>query len=669
MDPRTRWLVTGAGGQLATAFEALLEGDVMMLHEDAVDLRDARAVKAAVRGFVPDVILHTAAYTDVDGAEADEETAFAVNALGTRNLVEASRGTYTQVVSFSTDYVFDGAKGAPYVECDEPAPLSAYGRTKLAQEHETLAWVRGTVIRTAWLYSPWGRNFVKTILGAAREKAKAGEPLRVVDDQVGSPTYAAHLAAAVLQALRDGMGPGIYHMAGGRAVLVARAGGRGGRAGRPAGRGRADLDRRGRPPRTPAGVLRARQRARRALSAGLERRRAGGARRAARQRHDREGGIVRIVVTGGAGFIGSNFVRRLLREHSGDEIVVLDKLTYAGNLENLRDVAGDPRYRSCTATSATPRPWPALARGADAIVNFAAETHVDRSHHRPRRLHPHRRARHPRAARGGARARGGPLPAGLDRRGLRRRRRGLVGETDTLRPSSPYSASKAGADLLVLAYSTPTARRSSSRAAPTTTGRTSTPRSSSRCSSPTCSTDEPVPVYGDGRNVRDWIHVEDHCAALDLVLPRAPGEVYNVGGGNEVANIDLTRSASWACSSKATRSIRYGQRPARPRPALLGRLLASCGRLGWSPVVPFEDGLAATVAWYRDNRDWWRPIKSGELQALLRRAVPRALGASREGVGRRPGAGGAAGAARPFLVAVRALRPPRGRRAAARAAS
>jgi dTDP-4-dehydrorhamnose reductase len=214
VDPGTRWLVTGAGGQLATAFEALLEGDVMMLHEDAVDLRDARAVKAAVRGFVPDVILHTAAYTDVDGAEADEDTAFAVNALGTRNLIEASRGTYTQVVSISTDYVFDGTKGAPYVESDEPAPLNAYGRTKLAQERETLAWVRGTVIRTAWMYSPWGRNFVKTILGAAREKAKVGEPLRVVDDQVGSPTYAPYLAAAVLRALREGMGPGIYHMAG-----------------------------------------------------------------------------------------------------------------------------------------------------------------------------------------------------------------------------------------------------------------------------------------------------------------------------------------------------------------------------------------------------------------------------------------------------------------------
>ena len=216
----TRWFLTGSGGQLAAAFERLLDGEIFLAREDFLDLRDARAVTAAVRGFVPDIVLHTAAYTDVDGAESDEETAFAVNALGTRNLVEACRGTYTQLVSFSTDYVFDGKKGAPYVESDEPAPLGAYGRSKLAQERETLAWVRGTVVRTAWLFSPDGRNFVKTILAAARERAAARpddpEPLRVVDDQVGSPTFAGHLAEGVLAGLREErLGPGICHLAGG----------------------------------------------------------------------------------------------------------------------------------------------------------------------------------------------------------------------------------------------------------------------------------------------------------------------------------------------------------------------------------------------------------------------------------------------------------------------
>ncbi len=219
----TRWLLTGGGGQLATAFTSLLEGEVFVAREEALDLRDAAAVAAAVRAFRPDVVLHTAAYTDVDGAERDEKTAHAVNALGTRHIVAALRGTHAQLVSFSSDYVFDGHKGAPYVETDEPAPLSAYGRTKLAQERETLAWLHGTVIRTAWLYSATGRNFVKTILAAARERAAArpagqpAEPLRVVDDQVGSPTYAGHLAIAVVEALDAGLGPGIYHMAGGGA--------------------------------------------------------------------------------------------------------------------------------------------------------------------------------------------------------------------------------------------------------------------------------------------------------------------------------------------------------------------------------------------------------------------------------------------------------------------
>jgi dTDP-4-dehydrorhamnose reductase len=209
-----RWFVTGAGGQLAMAFTRVLEGEVFLSREDALDIRDAEAVRAAVHGFVPDVLLHTAAYTDVDGAEADPETAEAINVLGTRNLVAAVRGTHTTLVYFSSDYVFDGAKSSPYVESDATNPLSVYGRTKLAGEDEVLSWVRGIVVRTSWLFSDTGRNFVKTILAAGRTKAEAGEPLTVVDDQVGSPTYAGHLAAAVDEALKQGIAPGLYHMAG-----------------------------------------------------------------------------------------------------------------------------------------------------------------------------------------------------------------------------------------------------------------------------------------------------------------------------------------------------------------------------------------------------------------------------------------------------------------------
>jgi dTDP-4-dehydrorhamnose reductase len=209
-----RWFVTGAGGQLATAFAQILGGQVFLSREEALDIRDAEAVRTAVHAFAPDCVLHCAAFTNVDGAEADEDAAAAVNVLGTRNVVKAVRGTHTTVVYFSTDYVFDGAKGRPYVESDLPGPLNAYGRTKLAGEEEVLGWVHGIVIRTSWLFSETGHNFVKTILAAAQARAGTGEPLRVVDDQVGCPTYAGHLAAAVDEALSLGLGPGLYHMAG-----------------------------------------------------------------------------------------------------------------------------------------------------------------------------------------------------------------------------------------------------------------------------------------------------------------------------------------------------------------------------------------------------------------------------------------------------------------------
>ncbi len=236
-----RWFVTGAGGQLATEFARLLEGEVFLSREEALDIRDAGAVRAAVRGFEPDVVLHTAAYTDVDGAEADPAAAESINVDGTRNVVAALRGTHTALVYFSTDYVFDGEKRAPYLESDAPGPLGVYGRTKLEGERLVLEWPHGIVIRTSWLFSATGRNFVKSILAAATQRAGgdrdgetappgesrggrgpardgespgSGEPLRVVDDQVGSPTFAGHLAAAVDEALRLGVGPGIYHMAG-----------------------------------------------------------------------------------------------------------------------------------------------------------------------------------------------------------------------------------------------------------------------------------------------------------------------------------------------------------------------------------------------------------------------------------------------------------------------
>jgi len=327
---------------------------------------------------------------------------------------------------------------------------------------------------------------------------------------------------------------------------------------------------------------------------------------------------MRIVVTGGAGFIGSNFVHHVLREHPADEVVVLDKLTYAGNLENLRDVEDDPRYSFVHGDICDRATVDRVAAGAQAIVNFAAETHVDRSISGPEDfvttdvLGTH------------------VLLEAVRTHGVGRYVQistdevygdvlhGSSVESDPLRPSSPYSASKAAGDLMVLAY-----RRTF--AAPVLITRSSNnygPFQYPEKIIPLFATNlldgQPVPVYGDGLNVRDWIFVDDNCRAIDLVLREgADGEVYNIGGGNEVANIDLTR-AMLAALGLGDEMIRWvDDRAGHDR-----RYSIDCAKLralGWEPRVAYEDGLARTVAWYRDHRAWWEKIKSGEWRRYYER--------------------------------------------------
>jgi dTDP-glucose 4,6-dehydratase len=327
---------------------------------------------------------------------------------------------------------------------------------------------------------------------------------------------------------------------------------------------------------------------------------------------------VRIVVTGGAGFIGSNFVRYLLQRYQDVEVLNLDKLTYAGNLENLRAVEGDPRYafvRGDICDAAAVRE--ALA-GADAVVNFAAETHVDRSITGPQDfistdvLGTH------------------TLLEAVRELGVNRfvqigtdevygsAERGAFTEESPLAPSSPYSASKAAADLLVLAYHR-------TYGAPVLVTRSSNnygPYQYPEKIIPLFITNaiegEPVPVYGDGLNARDWLYVGDNCAAIDTVLQRGrEGEVYNIGGGNEVRNLALTRQIL-KLLGRGPDLIRFvADRPGHDR-----RYAIDCAKvraLGWEAGTPFERGLAETVTWYRENEPWWRAIKSGEWRAYYER--------------------------------------------------
>jgi len=331
---------------------------------------------------------------------------------------------------------------------------------------------------------------------------------------------------------------------------------------------------------------------------------------------------MRILVAGGAGFIGSNFIRYILGAHDDWSVVNVDKLTYAGNLANLADVAGDPRYRFHRADICDAAEVARIfaEEKPEAVVNFAAETHVDRSIDDPALflrtnilgtqvlLDAARKAKVARYLQISTDEVYGSLGA-----------TGKFSEESPLAPNSPYAASKTSADLLVRAY-----------------GETfGLPVLVTRCSNnygpyqfpekliPFFVTllreGKPVPVYGDGMNVRDWIHVEDHSRAVDAVLQRGvPGEIYNVGGGNERTNIEITKLLI-AAMGKDERSMKFvPDRPGHDRRYAIDDEKIRAG-LGVVPRVPFEEGLRATVRWYIDNEPWWRAVQSGEYQSFYDR--------------------------------------------------
>ena len=323
---------------------------------------------------------------------------------------------------------------------------------------------------------------------------------------------------------------------------------------------------------------------------------------------------MRILVTGGAGFIGSNFVRYMLGAHPGYRIVNLDLLTYAGNLENLAGIESRENYRFVRGDIRNEALLEELfAAGLDAVVNFAAESHVDRSIEDPAHFLK-TNVLGTQALLEAARRHGAPrfLQVSTDEVYGSLGAEGRFSETSDLAPNSPYSASKAAADLLVRAY-----------------GKTyGLPVLATRCSNnygpyqfpekliPLFITnaleDTPLPVYGDGLYVRDWIYVEDHCIALDRVLHDAePGQIYNVGADEERTNLEITDIILQALG-KAPSLIRHVKdRPGHDRRYAIDSSKIR-DRLGWRPQISFVDGMRRTIRWYIDNEPWWRKIKSGE---------------------------------------------------------
>jgi dTDP-glucose 4,6-dehydratase len=320
---------------------------------------------------------------------------------------------------------------------------------------------------------------------------------------------------------------------------------------------------------------------------------------------------MRVLVTGGAGFIGSHFVKRLLR--GGDEVVVLDKLTYSGNRANLPD--GTEFHQGDIAV---PADVARAARGCEAIVNFAAETHVDRSilaaedfgrteFRGTQVLLEHVRETGGRLVQVSTDEVYGDLEAG-----------GSSRETDPLNPSSPYSAAKAAGELLVPAYVRTFGVNASITRGSNTYGPNQYPEKFIPLFVTNALDGEPLPLYGDGRQVRDWLFVEDHCAGIELVLLQgAAGEVYNLGGGDEHENIDVAERLLELTGADRSLLRSVDDRPGHDRRYSLDT--AKLHGLGWSPQTPFEVGLRETVSWYRENRAWWEPIKSGEYREYYER--------------------------------------------------
>jgi dTDP-glucose 4,6-dehydratase len=334
---------------------------------------------------------------------------------------------------------------------------------------------------------------------------------------------------------------------------------------------------------------------------------------------------MKLLVTGGAGFIGSHFVRHMLGRSDVQRLINLDKLTYAGHLENLKDVANHPRYRFVRGDIASVPGVDKLMGQVDAVVNFAAETHVDRSiHDASPFLHTNVVGVH-------------VLLDAARRAGVRRFvhistdevygsiGRGTASEKAPLSPGNPYSASKAAADFLVLSYFHTHRMPVMITRAGNNYGPYQYPEKFLPLFITHALEGRPLPLYGDGRNIREWLHVADHCAGIEKVLRRGrPGEVYNIGTGRGYPNIQVARMIL-KLLGRSPNLLKYvPDRPGHDRRYAMS-IAKMTRELGWKPAIGFSEGLRDLIRWYQSNRAWWEPIlnRSKQYQQFYKKQYAR----------------------------------------------
>lgn len=334
--------------------------------------------------------------------------------------------------------------------------------------------------------------------------------------------------------------------------------------------------------------------------------------------------MAKFLVTGGAGFIGSNYLRYLLSKHREVEVINLDKVTYAGNLDNLRDIEKNPRYRFVHGDICDEQLVNSLMPGVEVIVNFAAESHVDRSIGAPDdfirtdifgafvlleagRKHKIKKF---------IQISTDEVYGSIDN--------GSFKETDALMPSSPYSASKAGADRLAYSYFVTYGLPVIITRCSNNFGPYQFPEKLIPLFVTNALDEKPLPIYGDGKNVRDWIYVEDHCEAIDFIYTHGTdGDVYNIGAGNERANLEITHYILDRLGKPKSLMAYVRDRFGHDRRYSLD--ISKITALGWKPRHNFAEALDATIDWYRRNRQWWERLKSGEYLEFYKRNYQRSL--------------------------------------------